>query len=55
MKMREIMNVRDILFRWKNKEKNLWVYGNLYIKNNGDAEILRYCNEGNLSIIVTKL
>ena len=47
MKMREIMNVRDILFRGKSKEKNLWVYGNLYIKNNGDAEILRYCNEGN--------
>lgn len=45
--MREIMNVRDILFRGKSKEKNLWVYGNLYIKSNGDAEILRYCNEGN--------
>lgn len=38
--------MREILFRGKNKEKNSWAYGNLYIKINGDAEILRYCNEG---------
>ena len=38
--------MREILFRGKIKGENSWVYGNLYVRKNGDAEIFRYCKDG---------
>lgn len=43
--------MRTIKFRGKSKKTNEWVYGYLYVTNNGEYEICQYSKDSNIENI----